>query len=134
MNSDDHDRAESIPQPAHVRDLARLDFEYRDEVTVAAVSGEVDVSNAGEIADAFADLSGLSQGLVVDLRRLEYLDSSGIALLHELALRMRERWQRLIVVSPPGTPPRRVLELTSLDSHTLILDELEPAIEALIAR
>ena len=72
-----------------MRDLARLDFEYRDEVTVAAISGEVDVSNAGEIADAFADLSGLSLGLVVDLRRLEYLDSSGIALLHELALRMR---------------------------------------------
>jgi hypothetical protein len=46
-------------------------------------------------------------------------------------LRMRQRWTRLVVVSPPSSPPRRVLELTALDSHTLILDELEPAIETL---
>lgn len=130
---DDHDGPGGLPWPAHQHDLARVEFEDRDGVTVAAISGELDVSNAGEIAGAFADLSSVSIGLVVDLCRLAYLDSSGIAFLHDLALRLRQRWQRLIVVSPPSTPPRRVLELTALDSHTLILDELEPAIEALTA-
>jgi anti-anti-sigma factor len=113
--------------------LARVRFEHQDGVTVAAISGEVDVSNANEVAGAFADLSNVALGLVVDLRELAYLDSSGIALLHDLALRLRQRWQRLIVVSPPQSPPRRVLELTALDSHTLIVDQLPPAIEALQA-
>jgi anti-anti-sigma factor len=113
------------------QDLGQLEFHEVDGVTVATISGEVDVSNAAEIADAFSDLSELSAGMVVDLRRLVYLDSSGIALLHDLALRMRQRWQRLVVVSPPSSPPRRVLELTALDSHTLILDDLDAALEAL---
>jgi anti-sigma B factor antagonist len=129
--SDDHDGAAAPPWPAHQDDLARVEFEDRDGVKIAAISGEVDVSNAGEIAAAFSDLSGLTGGLIIDLRGLDYLDSSGIALLHDLALRLRERWQRLIVVSPPSAPPRRILELTALDSHTLLLAELEPALEVL---
>jgi anti-anti-sigma factor len=116
-----------------MHDLARVAFHDDGGVTVAAISGEVDVSNASEIARAFEDLSQVSLGMVVDLRELVYLDSSGISLLHDLALRMRQRWTRLVVVSPPSSPPRRVLELTALDSHTLILDELEPAIETLRA-
>jgi anti-anti-sigma factor len=114
-----------------MHDLARVAFHDDGGVTVAAISGEVDVSNASQIARAFEDLSHVSLGMVVDLRELVYLDSSGISLLHDLALRMRQRWTRLVVVSPPSSPPRRVLELTALDSHTLILDELEPAIETL---
>ncbi|HEY4824016.1 MAG TPA: STAS domain-containing protein, partial [Solirubrobacteraceae bacterium] len=123
-STDDQDGAAAAPWPAHQHDLAWVEFEDRNGVRVAAISGEVDVSNAGEVAGAFSDLSGLSAGLVIDLSGLEYLDSSGIALLHDLALRLRERFQRVIVVSPPSTPPRRVLELTALDSQTLILDEL----------
>ena len=114
-----------------MHDLVRVEFHDRDGVTVAAISGEIDVSNAGEVARAFADLSQVSRGMVVDLRELVYLDSSGISFLHDLALRVRQRWQPLIVVSPASSPPRRVLELTALDSHTLILDALEPAIEAI---
>jgi anti-anti-sigma factor len=131
-STDDHDGA--APWKAHQHHLARVKFEDRDGVRVAAISGEVDVSNAGEVAGAFSDLSGLSAGLVIDLGGLDYLDSSGIALLHDLAVRLRERFQRLIIVSPPSTPPRRVLELTALDAQTLILDELEIAIEALTVR
>ncbi len=88
-----------------MHDLARVAFHDDGGVTVAAISGEVDVSNASEIARAFEDLSQVSLGMVVDLRELVYLDSSGISLLHDLALRMRQRWTRLVVVSPPSSPP-----------------------------
>lgn len=118
------------PPPAE-QDLARVEFYQADGVTVAAISGEVDVSNASEIGSAFEDRYDLPLGMVVDLRALVYLDSSGISLLHDLATRMRQRWSRLVLVCPPSSPPRRVLELTALDSHTLILDTIEPAIEAL---
>ncbi len=126
---DDHSTSAPSARPTH--DLARVEFDHRDGVTVAAISGEIDVSNASDIARAFADLSEVSRGMVVDLRELVYLDSSGISFLHDLALRVRQRWQPLIVVSPVSSPPRRVLELTALDMQTVILDELEPAIETL---
>jgi anti-anti-sigma factor len=126
---DERPRSGTGPPPAH--ELARLEFHDDDGIMVASISGEVDVSNAPDIASAFEEMSDVPLGMVVDLTGLVYLDSSGISFLHDLASRMRERWSRLIVVSPPSSPPRRVLELTALDTHTLILDELDPAIEAL---
>jgi hypothetical protein len=37
----------------------------------------------------------------------------------------------LIIVSSPGSPPRRMLELTALDRQAVVFDDLAPAIEAL---
>jgi anti-anti-sigma factor len=114
-----------------MRELAHVKLHDRDGVTVAAISGEVDVSNAGQVASALTELPNLAQGLVVDLHALEYLDSTGVSLLHDLAARLRQRSQRLIVVCPPDSVPRRVLDLTALRVRTPVLDELGPAIEAL---
>jgi anti-anti-sigma factor len=111
--------------------LAQVSVEERDGVTVAAITGEVDISNASEVADALVELPNLALGLIVDLRGVDYLDSTGVSLLHELALRLRRRSQRLIVVCPVGCPPRRVLELTALPSHSPVLDDLPSAIRAM---
>jgi anti-sigma B factor antagonist len=113
------------------QDLARVILEDRDGVTVAAISGEVDISNAAMVSRTLTGLPNLAHGLVVDLSAVEYLDSTGISLLHELAVRLRQRSQRLIVVCPAQAPPRRVLELTALHSTVTILDDLPPAIQAL---
>jgi anti-anti-sigma regulatory factor len=59
------------------------------------------------------------------------MDSAAISLLHNLAVRLRQSSQRLIVVCPPDSPPRHVLELTALPRRALVLDELAPAIDAL---
>lgn len=100
-------------------------------MTIAAIVGEVDISNVDRVAASLTSVSNLALGLVVDLRRVDYLDSAAISLLHDLAMRLRERSQRLIVVSPPDTPPRHVLEITALTARTLVLDELGPAIDAM---
>ena len=60
-----------------------------------------------------------------------YLDSSAVSLLHDLAMRLRGRAQRLIVVSPQGTPPRRILELTALYTNAPVTDVLADAIKML---
>jgi anti-sigma B factor antagonist len=115
------------------RELADVRLEDHDGVTVAVVSGEVDMASVERVTVAVTDLSNLASGLVVDLRSVSYLDSSGISLLHDLALRLRRRSQLLVIVSPPGSPPRRMLELTALDAQAVVLDALEPAIEAIRA-
>jgi anti-anti-sigma factor len=110
-------------------ELAEVTLYDRDGVTVASIRGEVDVSNAETIKSALTELPNLADGLVIDLGAVRYLDSTGISLLHDLAARLSQRSQRLIVVSPPETPPRRVLELTALHVRVPVLDELGLAIE-----
>jgi anti-sigma B factor antagonist len=112
-------------------DLANVTLSEHDRVIVASITGEVDISNADTVGRALTELPNVALGLVVDLRGVAYMDSTGISLLHELASRLRQRSQRLMVVCPPGAPPRRVLDLTALNAHTPVLDELEPAIQAL---
>ncbi|HWE09712.1 MAG TPA: STAS domain-containing protein [Solirubrobacteraceae bacterium] len=121
----------SIARPGTPQDLAQVSLGDHQGVTVATVSGEVDMSSVDRVAGTLTGLSNLAMGLVVDLGAVEYLDSSGISVLHDLAQRLRRRSQMLIIVCPPGSPPRRMLELTALDTQTVVLDELGPAIEAM---
>jgi hypothetical protein len=51
--------------------------------------------------------------------------------LAALALRLRQRAQRLVVVSPSDSPPRRVLELTALSTNAPLVEELESALRLL---
>ena len=80
----------------------------RDEsgIIIAQISGEVDISNAQGIAATLTGLPNLAHGLVVNLHDVDYLDSTAIALLHELAARLRRRSQPLVVVCPPDCAPR----------------------------
>ncbi len=120
-----------VPRLAPSPQLARVGLADHDGVTVASVSGEVDMSSVDTVAAALTDLSNLAIGLVVDLSAVEYLDSSGISLLHDLALRLRRRSQLLVIVSPPGSPPRRMLELTALDAQAVVVDDLETGLETI---
>lgn len=128
------DDVPSPPWPAEIQavgDLAQITVTDHKGLSVASIAGEVDISNVGQISTALTELSNQALGLVVDLRAVDYLDSTGISLLHDLARRLRQRSQLLVIVSPVGSPPRRVLELAALDAQTAVFDELAPAIAAL---
>lgn len=112
-------------------ELAQVDIHDHDGVHVAAITGEVDISNVDDVSRRLIALPNFAHGLVVDLRLVSYLDSTGISMLHDLAARLRERSQQLIIVCPQGSPPRRVLELTGLITRTTVVDDLAPAVQAL---
>jgi anti-anti-sigma factor len=57
-----------------------------DDVTQIVLTGELDISSANLVRDASTDLPP-SERVVVDLRRLTFLDSTGLAALVELAKR-----------------------------------------------
>lgn len=98
---------------------------------VVAISGEVDISNIDSVAGVIHALPNVQDGLLIDLSDVRYLDSSAVSLLHDLAMRLRSRSQRLIVVSPPQTPPRRVLDLTALYVNAPVADALESGVRML---
>ncbi|MDE3134812.1 MAG: STAS domain-containing protein [Acidobacteriota bacterium] len=98
---------------------------------VVAISGEVDISNVDSVANVIHALPNVQDGLLIDLSDVRYLDSSAVSLLHDLAMRLRSRSQRLIVVSPPQTPPRRVLDLTALYINAPVTDAFESGVRML---
>ncbi|HEY2161100.1 MAG TPA: STAS domain-containing protein [Solirubrobacteraceae bacterium] len=101
----------------------------RDGVIVASVKGEIDVSNATLIGRELMDISNRALGLVVDLGQVEYLDSSGIALLYELHLRLRRRGQGFVVVSAAGSAPRKALELTAFGTRAALAVRVDAGVE-----
>jgi anti-anti-sigma factor len=96
--------------------LAYLRVDWHGETPVAALEGEIDSSNAAEIALALRELvTNRSVALVIDLSPTRYLDSAGINLLFALAAELRARHLKLRLVVTPASPIARMLAITSLD-------------------
>jgi anti-anti-sigma factor len=114
-----------------VSGLARVELAAAGDgdVVVARLGGEVDLSNATEVGDELtASVPNSALGLVLDLTATEYLDSSGVHLVFELAERLRRRQQALRVVVPAGAPIRRVLRIVELDDSVPVLATVADAV------
>jgi len=98
-----------------VNELARVEVENDDERCLLRVHGEIDISNAGELAKSIENAVPNSAAVVIiDLTHTTYLDSAGVQLLFRLADRLGDRRQRLRLVVPKEAAIRTVLELTGI--------------------
>jgi len=110
-------------------DLVDLAIEDRDGVVVAQVRGELDIAGASRTGDAIAEaVPTTARGLVVDFSGLDFMDSSGVAMLFTLARRLGRRRQQLRVVSPDGGPVTRVLDIVDFGRAAPVVGELEQAL------
>jgi anti-anti-sigma factor len=113
-------------------DLAKLRIRERGTVVMAAVEGEVDLSNKDRLtAELTRSVANSSTGLMLDLSGLEFLDSSGVHMLYELAERLANRQQRYAVVLPPNRPPRRAIELSGVEPAGWLHADTASALAAL---
>lgn len=110
--------------------LASVTRHEQDGVIVATVRGEIDVSNATQVGRELTQVPNHSLGLVVDLGAVRYLDSSAIALLYELQIRLERRGQGMAVVAPEAGAPRRVLALTAFETRAVLADDAKAAVAA----
>jgi anti-sigma B factor antagonist len=100
-----------------------------DDVVVARLAGEVDLSNARDVGDKLSTaVPNTALGLVLDLTATTYLDSSGVHLVFDLAERLRTRQQQLRVVVPAGAPIRRVLRIVELDESVPVMAAVDEAV------
>ena len=99
-----------------------------EEVVVAHVTGEIDLSNATTVGAELAEaVPNRALGLVVDLGETTYFDSSGVSLVFELAERLRRRQQQLRVVVPDGAPLLRVLRIVDAGGAVPVVGTVEEA-------
>jgi anti-anti-sigma factor len=106
-------------------------FELRSSFTpralVVTVSGEVDTSSSGHVADAVASASGGRELVVVDLTDVTFVDSSTLNALVRSQRLLAERGITLRLIVPLGGIVRRVFEIASLIEPLNVVETQEEA-------
>ena len=88
-----------------------------------ALSGELDLSTLDQLqAELDQTLDGRPELVVLDLRKLTFLDSSGLRAVLSLHAGLQEQAGRLVLVQGPRRV-HRVLELTRADDELEIVAE-----------
>ena len=115
-------------------DLVQLEIEDRGDVVIARVTGELDLAGAPSTGEAIGEAVATSaRALVVDFSGLEFIDSSGIAMLFNLARRLGSRRQELRVVAVDGKPVARVLEIVEFGRAAPVHQTLDDALAQISA-
>ena len=87
--------------------------EQKDDVFVILVEGELDMNTAIELERQLeAPLSTPDSNLLIDLRRCEFIDSTGIALIVRAWQTLDERFSLCGI----GNQVKRVLDVTGLEA------------------
>lgn len=111
--------------------LVGLEIEERAESVIAHLSGELDIAGAPRTGEQIGDaVPTTARYLVVDMTALEFIDSSGVAMLFGLARRLQGRRQELRVVAPEGRPVARVLQIVEFGRAASIYADVDAALAA----
>ncbi|MGQ0481301.1 MAG: anti-sigma factor antagonist [Pseudonocardia sp.] len=121
---------ESADQDAERSELMPVDITRAAEAVVVAVGGEIDNYTAellrSTIADALAGAAG--ERVVLDLTRVEFVNSSGAAvLMGAVGLAEQHRAPLRVVVARPGRV-LRALEVTGIAPLLPLCDTLDDAL------
>lgn len=109
--------------------MMRTAIRERPGTTIVDVSGDVDMGTSPGLRKTLLESLKKIPRLVVNLREVQYVDSSGIASLVEVLKEARDKNKRLILL---GLNPavREALRLTRLTNIFEILETEEEALQA----
>jgi anti-sigma B factor antagonist len=95
-----------------------------DRRVVFAPRGELDLATAPDFEAAIADALDGGKPVVIDLRELEFMDSSGVRVLITAHARAGDHAERLTLVRPaPGGTVERILEIAGVEQALKMVDE-----------
>ena len=113
-------------------ELVTLEVEELDDVVVARVAGELDLAGAPRTGDAIEQrMPAAARALLVDFSALDFIDSSGVAMLFRLDRLLTSRRQKLRVVAVPGKPVARVLDIVNFQRAAPVDATVDDALRAL---
>jgi anti-anti-sigma factor len=105
--------------------MARLSLEtsVADRATVVALSGELDLAGAVALEQELARLEAeAAESVVLDLRGVGFMDSSGLRLIAVSSQRAQERGRRLALVPGPEQV-MRVFDITRMRERLDFVDD-----------
>ena len=90
--------------------------------TVLSVSGEIDMQTVPELRSKVDDLDVAHRTLVLDLRGVEFVDSSGLGALLGIK-KQQDRGGGRLVLSRLSAPVVRILQITRMDGVFTVADD-----------
>jgi anti-anti-sigma factor len=98
-------------------------------IAVAVLSGELDLTNVGELVEELEDLTA-GRALVLDLNRLLFIDSAALHALFRLA---RSRaGEGLAVVIEPGAPVAATLAIVDFRQAATVVESRDETFSAFV--
>jgi anti-sigma B factor antagonist len=112
-------RMAELEEPAFSIVVARLDGR-----TVLELAGELDLATAPELEDALHERLRAGEPLVVDLRGLDFMDSSGVRALVAGHSAAKDAGCSLVIVrAEHGTEVDRVIDVSGIAGALGMVDE-----------
>jgi anti-anti-sigma factor len=84
------------------------------DVVIAEIIGDIDISTVGGLRERLLGLADSGQPLIVDLNRVDFIDSAGLGVLVAVNRRAAQRGGSLHAVCS-RTPTRKLLWMTGVD-------------------
>ena len=109
-----------MPEPA-----LPMKFEKENGSVFVCLNGEIDVSNAESVKTGIERATAGADRIVIDLTAIEFFDSSGLRLLKQLSTDAGGANVTFVVVAPPNSIARRVLDITSMSEELAVEDSLQ---------
>jgi anti-sigma B factor antagonist len=103
--------------------LLELTTETQGTTVRLALSGELDIAGAARVEQEFERIEReLPATIVLDLRELAFMDSTGLRVIVAADGRAREQERRLVIVRGSATV-QRIIEMTRLHERLEIVDD-----------
>ena len=103
----------------------RLEVRNEGRSTVISVSGELDLASSPALQEELDRVAASdSQMLIIDLRELDFMDSTGLSVLVRAHQRIEEQGRQLAMVKGPQQV-QRLLSLTGVADRLTLVDSPE---------
>src|SRR3989338_9920907 len=107
----------------------QIKFEAKDGVMVCAAEGDIDINTSPQVKKMFEKvMKDKSAKVLINLERVEYIDSSGLATLVELLKNIKNYGGRL-KISNLSNKVRSLFEITKLEKLFDIADSEDEALK-----
>jgi anti-sigma B factor antagonist len=103
----------------------RLEVRNEGRATVIAVRGELDLASSPALQEELDRVAASdAQMLIIDLRELDFMDSTGLSVLVRAHQRIEEQGRQLAMVRGPQQV-QRLLSLTGVADRLTLVDSPE---------
>jgi anti-anti-sigma factor len=102
-----------------------ISISERDGRAVVVIRGELDLATAPDLDVALTELQEAGQDVVVDLRELAFMDSTGLRTMVAAHARAEDEGRSFVIVRPlPGAPIERILAIAGVASVLELVDDV----------
>jgi anti-sigma B factor antagonist len=104
-------------------------IDRRNGAVVVHLTGELDLYNAPEVRAALLEVCAEEpERLVVDLGKVDFVDSTALGVLIEARTKLANR--RSFLLAAPGLETHRALQISGLDQHLSVHETVDDALAA----